>query len=83
MLAAHRGGRGRNFHSQVPDYVSFYAQTEGRMMAPGSAGFLGEHYAPMHLSTGMIPENLARLNDISELDHIERSPSPRVRKPEV
>src|SRR5580693_8859863 len=27
-------------HSQVPDYVSFYTSTEGRM--PGSAGFLGE-----------------------------------------
>jgi len=33
-------------HSQVPDYVSFYSATEGRNMAPGSSGFLGERYAP-------------------------------------
>ena len=31
-------------HSQVPDYVSFYSATEGRRMAPGSGGFLGERY---------------------------------------
>ena len=37
--------------SQVPDYVSFYFQTEGRSMAPGDAGFLGARYAPMELST--------------------------------
>ena len=60
-------------HSQVPDYVSFYSPTEGRTMAPGSAGFLGERYSPMHLTTGVIPENLGRLNEISELDHIERA----------
>ena len=40
-------------------------------MAPGSGGFLGERYEPMQLTTGMIPENLRRLDDISELDHVQ------------
>ena len=60
-------------HSQVPDYVSFYSATEGRMMAPGSGGFLGQRFEPMYLTTGNVPENLRRLNEISELDHIERA----------
>jgi hypothetical protein len=60
-------------HSQVPDYVSFYSATEGRMMAPGSSGFLGPRYEPMYLMTGNIPENLRRLEQISELDHLERA----------
>src|SRR5271169_3203321 len=47
--------------SKVPDYVSFYSATEGRMMAPGSGGFLGQRYEPMYLTTGNIPENLRRL----------------------
>ncbi len=59
--------------STVPDYVSFYSPTEGRMMAPGSGGFLGQRYEPMYLTTGMIPENLRRLDEISELDHTERA----------
>jgi hypothetical protein len=59
--------------SQVPDYVSFYSATEGRMMAPGSGGFLGQRYEPMYLTSGNTPENLRRLDDISELDHIERA----------
>ncbi len=42
-------------HSQVPDYVSFYSATEGRGMAPGSSGFLGERYRPMDLTTGHDP----------------------------
>ena len=33
--------------SKVPDYVTFYSQTEGRSMAPGDPGFLGARYAPM------------------------------------
>jgi hypothetical protein len=57
-------------HSKVPDYVSFYSQTEGRM--PGSAGFLGERYAPMELTAGMTPANLHRLDEISDLDHVQR-----------
>src|SRR5262249_3546625 len=59
-------------HSQVPDYVTFYSATEGRNMAPGTSGFLGERYAPMGLTTSMIPENLRRLEEISELDHVQR-----------
>ncbi len=60
-------------HSQVPDYVSFYSATEGRMMAPGSGGFLGQRYEPMYLTAGNVPENLHRLDEISELDHFERA----------
>ncbi len=60
-------------HSQVPDYVSFYSATEGRMMAPGSGGFLGQRYEPMYLTAGNVPENLHRLDEISELDHLERA----------
>jgi hypothetical protein len=60
-------------HSKVPDYVSFYSPTEGRNMAPGSGGFLGERYTPMQLTTDMVPENLRRLEDISDLDHVERA----------
>jgi uncharacterized protein (DUF1501 family) len=59
--------------SQVPDYVSFYFATEGRGFAPGASGFLGSRYAPMVLSTSMIPENIRRPEDISELDHQQRA----------
>jgi hypothetical protein len=59
--------------SKVPDYVSFYSATEGRMMAPGSGGFLGQRYEPMYLTTGNTPENLHRLEEISEQDHFERA----------
>jgi hypothetical protein len=59
--------------SKVPDYVAFYSATEGRGMAPGSAGFLGARYAPMELTTGMVPENLRRLESVSDLDHRERA----------
>jgi hypothetical protein len=59
--------------SQVPDYVSFYFQTEGRGMAPGTAGFLGSRYAPMSLYQTMIPENIRRPDDISAVDHQERA----------
>ena len=58
--------------SQVPDYVSFYFATEGRGMAPGSAGFLGSRFAPMELYTSMIPENIRRQGGISDLDHQQR-----------
>ena len=58
-------------NSKVPDYVSFYSSTEGR--TPGSAGFLGERYAPMELTTGMTPENLRRLDEISDVEHLQRS----------
>ena len=60
-------------HSRVPDYVSFYSSTEGRDFAPGAAGFLGSRYAPMELTTSMIPENIRRAVDISDIDHIHRA----------
>jgi hypothetical protein len=59
--------------SKVPDYVSYYFATEGRGMAPGSAGFLGARYAPMEMYAGMIPDNIRKLPDISELDHVGRA----------
>jgi hypothetical protein len=59
--------------SRVPDYVAFYFATEGRGMAPGSAGFLGSRYAPMELYTSMMPENIRRLETITDLDHRERA----------
>jgi hypothetical protein len=59
--------------SQVPDYVSFYFATEGRGMAPGTAGFLGSRYAPMEMYTSMIPENIRRLDAINDLDHKQRA----------
>jgi uncharacterized protein (DUF1501 family) len=59
--------------SKVPDYVTFYTQTEGRGMAPGDAGFLGARYAPMELTTNNVPDFIRRLTDITDLDHKERS----------
>jgi hypothetical protein len=59
--------------SKVPDYVTFYTQTEGRSMAPGDAGFLGARYAPMELTTNNYPEFIKRLTDTTELDHKERA----------
>jgi hypothetical protein len=59
--------------SQVPDYVTFYTQTEGRSMAPGDAGFLGSRYAPMELTTNNQPDNIKRLDGISALDHQQRA----------
>ncbi|HKB02374.1 MAG TPA: DUF1501 domain-containing protein [Gemmataceae bacterium] len=59
--------------SQVPDYVTFYTQTEGRSMAPGEAGFLGSRYAPMELTTNNQPDNIKRLDGITELDHQQRA----------
>ncbi|AGA31094.1 DUF1501 domain-containing protein [Singulisphaera acidiphila] len=58
--------------SQVPDYVSFYSATEGRDFAPGSSGFLGSRYAPMELTTSLIPENIRRAAELSDLDHRQR-----------
>ncbi len=59
--------------SKVPDYVTFYTQTEGRGMAPGDAGFLGARYAPMELTTNNHPEFIQKLGDITDLDHQERA----------
>ncbi len=60
-------------NSPVPDYVSFYSATEGRDFGPGAAGFLGSRYAPMRLTTSMIPENIRRPEAISDLDHHQRA----------
>ncbi|MEZ6140250.1 MAG: DUF1501 domain-containing protein [Zavarzinella sp.] len=58
--------------SPVPDYVTFYTQTEGRGMAPGDSGFLGSRYAPMELTTDMMPRNIRKLDGISMMDHQAR-----------
>lgn len=57
--------------SQVPDYVSLYTSTEGRHK--GTSGFLGARYAPMFLDSGLIPDNIHRLEAVSDLDHKERN----------
>lgn len=59
--------------SKVPDYVTFYTQTEGRGMAPGDAGFLGARFGPMELTTNNTPEFIKRLDGITDLDHRERA----------
>jgi hypothetical protein len=59
--------------SKVPDYVTFYSETEGRNMAPGDAGFLGSRYAPMELTTSNTPEFIKKLDGITELDHQQRA----------
>jgi len=56
--------------SPVPDYVSMYTSTEGRHK--GGPGFLGARYAPMFLDKGLAPENIQRLETITDLDHQER-----------
>jgi hypothetical protein len=60
-------------HSAVPDYVTFYSATEGRDMAPGTPGFLGSRYAPMELTTGLMPENIRRPESLTEADHAARA----------
>jgi hypothetical protein len=57
--------------SQVPDYVSYYFATEGRMMSPGSPGFMGARYSSTDLYSSMIPENIRRAG-VSAQDHRER-----------
>src|SRR5262245_62996539 len=59
--------------SQVHDYVAFYFATEGRGMAPGTAGFLGSRYAPMELYKSMMPDNIARQKDITDIEHKDRA----------
>ncbi|HJT31683.1 MAG TPA: DUF1501 domain-containing protein [Pirellulales bacterium] len=56
--------------STVPDYVSMYTSTEGRHK--GGPGFLGARFAPMFLDNGLMPENIHRLETITDLDHRER-----------
>lgn len=59
--------------SKVPDYVSMYFATEGRGFAPGATGFLGSRYGSMNLYKDMIPENIRKSKDISDLDHVARA----------
>jgi uncharacterized protein (DUF1501 family) len=59
--------------SKVPDYVTFYTQTEGRGMAPGDPGFLGARFGPMELTTNNTPEFIRKLDGITDLDHQERA----------
>ncbi len=59
--------------SKVPDYVTMYAQTEGRGAAPGDSGFLGARYAPMELTTNLFPENIRKLDSITDGDHVARA----------
>ncbi len=59
--------------SKVPDYVTFYSQTEGRGFAPGDSGFLGARFAPMELTTNNTPEFIKKLDGIDELDHQQRA----------
>jgi len=59
--------------SAVPDYIGFYTSTEGRGNAEGQAGFLGARYAPMYLTKGVRPENIDRLESITDLDHAQRA----------
>jgi hypothetical protein len=57
----------------VPDYVSFYAASEGRDFSRQGSSFLGARYAPMKLAESMVPPNLKRLESISEIDHLSRA----------
>jgi uncharacterized protein (DUF1501 family) len=59
--------------SKVPDYVTFYTQTEGRGMAPGDPGFLGARFGPMELVMNNTPEFIRKLDSITDLDHKERA----------
>lgn len=59
--------------SQVPDNVSFYTATEGRGNALSQSGFLGARYNAMFLTEQNTPPNLRRLEEITELDHGQRS----------
>ena len=57
-------------HASVPHYVSMYTATEGRRK--GGPGFLGSNVGPMFLSESMMPENIQRLDAITDVDHKDR-----------
>jgi len=59
--------------SEVPDYVSFYSQTEGRHFSKLTPSFLGARFAPMQLTDQMTPPNLKRLSHLSDIDHHARA----------
>ncbi len=53
--------------SRVPDFVYMYTQTEGRRK--DTAGYLGARYNPMFLTDKMMPDDLHRLDAITDGDH--------------
>jgi hypothetical protein len=57
--------------SRVPDHVAMYSSTEGRRK--GTPGFLGARYGEMFLTDKMMPENIQRLEAISDADHADRA----------
>jgi hypothetical protein len=57
--------------SRVPDHVAMYSATEGRRK--GTPGFLGARYGEMFLTDKMMPENIQRLEAISDTDHADRA----------
>jgi hypothetical protein len=57
--------------SRVPDHVAMYSSTEGRRK--GTPGFLGARYGEMFLTDKMMPENIQRLEAISDTDHADRA----------
>ena len=61
-------------HSRVPDYVTFYSPTEGPEHGArhGRASWASAT-SRCTLTTSMIPENLRRLDEITELDHFQRA----------
>jgi hypothetical protein len=67
-IIAHQLGQ---IDSQVPDFVYMYTQTEGRRQ--DSAGYLGARYNPMFLTDKMMPDDLHRLDAISDVDHQDRA----------
>ena len=66
-IIAHELGQ---IDSRVPDFVYMYTQTEGRRQ--DSAGYLGARYNPMFLTDKMMPDDLHRLQAITEVDHQDR-----------
>ena len=58
--------------SSVPDFVAFYSETEGRGNTLLGPGFLGSRYAPIQLFEDPIPQDIRRLEEISEGDHQDR-----------
>lgn len=58
--------------SQVPDFVAFYSQTEGRGNTLIGPGFLGSRYAPIQLLENPTPPDISRLEQITDVDHKER-----------
>jgi hypothetical protein len=58
--------------SQVPDFVSFYSQTEGRGNTNIGPGFLGSRYAPIYLHEEPTPPNIRRQEKITDVDHADR-----------